>query len=765
MCKTSLSRAVCLTLLVVVASTTAMAQELNKLSLSTQMFLDEMAGRISFSAPHKSPVNGTAITDNFVSKRKVVRPIVEPVVLNGVKYISAFVRVTDRKAVSSLEALGVKIECEFLDGKLYTTLIPVDKINDVAAITSVTSVNVGTMCRPLTNAARQYSNVTDVLTYSDKARAAGLPNAFDGSGVLLGVIDSGIDFQHKAFKDKDGNSRIKRAYVVTSSGWYGYSQKDYGEGTSNAITTSQPTTDDTEEDHGTHTSSIAGGSSVILNGSTTTVTDDHAAATYGGMAPGADLFLAGIPLSETYIANAFQKICNYADAKGMPVVISNSWGAGYGPHDGTGEIADIVNQYFGDNHPNHVCLFASSNDAGTGGFHAYGQSSATNPLGTVVEYVSDYTDNFYGTPVIAWGRTKGVELRCKIIILNSSGSKVAESSTITPSANGASVTGLSSYISSGSLRVYSQSQNGKSGLTIETSGNYGMTLKSGYKMAVQVFPASGSTIVDMWSDGYSYFTNKPASSGYTWTAGDDDMSVCDEATIENAISVGAYSTKNKVVDYRNRTQNLNYYTVGDIAYFSSYATPEASPTGIVSPTISAPGATIVSAVNHLDTSGDFSYMNGNSDKYGYYRVNTDTGNPYGSMEGTSMATPAAAGIVALWLQAAKQVGKDLTVNDVKEIMKATAIHDSYTEGVHKANFGGGKIDALAGIKYILGDSELMLGDVNLDGKVDVDDANIIIAIILGKDKAENYDRRAYITDDDTIDVDDVNALIAIILGK
>ena len=63
------------------------------------------------------------------------------------------------------------------------------------------------------------------------------------------------------------------------------------------------------------------------------------------------------------------------------------------------------------------------------------------------------------------------------------------------------------------------------------------------------------------------------------------------------------------------------------------------------------------------------------------------------------------------------------------------------------------------------ESESLPGDVNLDGKVDIDDVNIIIAIILGKDDAANYDRRAYITDDDTIDVDDVNAVIAIILGK
>lgn len=62
-------------------------------------------------------------------------------------------------------------------------------------------------------------------------------------------------------------------------------------------------------------------------------------------------------------------------------------------------------------------------------------------------------------------------------------------------------------------------------------------------------------------------------------------------------------------------------------------------------------------------------------------------------------------------------------------------------------------------------SQLEKGDVNGDGTVDVTDVNIVINIVLGNARAEDYDGRAFITDDNDIDVSDVNALINIILKK
>lgn len=655
------------------------------------MFLDEQAGRITFEKPEviKRTAKAKGVSEKLAQDfaRIAARPIASPIEKDGVNYISAFIRTTDRTAVSELEALGVEIQCEFLDGKLFTALIPVDMIGKISDIAKVTRISVATKKIAFTNTAREKTNVDDVLVYSTDARNSGLPNSYDGSGVIMGVIDTGIDFNHVAFKDASGNSRIKQAYVYNGS-----TERTY---TGSQITSSL--TDDNSEDHGTHTSSTAGGSSVKVSGTTVTVTNDHSSATYGGMAPGSDLYLAGINgLNDTYLANAFQNICNYADQNNQPVVVSNSWGSQMGPHDGTGEFADICAQYFSDSNPNHICLFAASNDAGGNGFHVRGTASSSSPLGSVVSPYNISGYNLYlGIFANAWTRSTGSTLSCRVHVINSSGS-IVKSVDVNPNSGSYTTVNIgSTYIYSGSLIAYRDYVDSEKSQIVlrgygDSYGIGGLLLRSGYRLAVQFYPSNGSSEIDIWGgSSYNSFVNTPSVSGYTWTAGTDDGCYSDEATIPTAISIGAYASK-------NGGSNTSY-TIGDIADFSSWGTAANSPTGEFYPWITAPGARLIAGVNHNHTSGDYSYYDGVSADM---VVNSST-NPYAYMEGTSMATPTAAGIVALWLQVAKDNNIELTTSDIKTIMKETAITDSYTNGTNASHFGNGKIDALAGIKYIL----------------------------------------------------------------
>ena len=686
-----------------VPALTLWAQEQGrKFGWTTQMFLEEQKRLTEASAP--TPRRAPSLPPGCVMTSKPVRLIASPDTVGGVAYISCFIHLKDLNDLTQVTALGVEVEETFDGLDFITARVPVKKLQSLAAIDNVTSINVAQLMQPYTDVARQKTNADDILTRSDDAAAQGIATKFDGAGVVLGIIDTGIDFQHIAFKDKDGNSRIKRAYVYD-----GTDGKEYA-----AITATTPSTDDNTQDHGTHTATTAGGSSVIVSGGALTVTDDHANATYGGMAPAADLYLAGVKnLSDTYMMNALKKMVAYADQQGKPLVVSNSWGSHWGPHDGTGEWTDLISQYFGDNHPGHIILFSSSNQAGRskdnegGGFFVKkSEANSASPLATILRSATysncDGGFSYQGAMASAWS-TK--ELACRLYVLDSSTGEVMTSWNVTNTTS--SFSGLSTYYG-GSLTITIGPLNGKYRLIINSNDGLNTKsfsgesyYKSKYTLAVEVYPYSGSADVNMWGVGYNYFTNHLTTTGHTWMAGTDDMTVSDQSTITDVISVGAYVSKSSVTNYQGRSYNYNAGTLGDIATFSGYATAEQSLTGEAYPWITAPGAQVVAGVNHYHTAS--------VDKGSYFSsanasmlVVNDGTSPYGVMQGTSMSTPVAAGIVALWLQAARSVGKDLTVNEVKNIMAQTAISDGYTtSGPNASHFGHGKIDALAGIHYIL----------------------------------------------------------------
>ena len=216
-----------LLLLITVCFTVASAQTATmthpeKLSISTQMFLDELDGKINFDNTSNERLY-------MPGQSRLLKPVerryAAPEMIDGKMYISAFVWVGDDGDVVLMENEGVIVEERFDEG-LMTTLIPVDRINEVAAIAGVKRIEVASMMQPATDEARRTTFVNDVLGYTDAAVEAGLPGMYDGDGVIVGVIDRGIDFGHIAFQDKDGNTRIKRAYVYNGSSAIYY----YGEG-------------------------------------------------------------------------------------------------------------------------------------------------------------------------------------------------------------------------------------------------------------------------------------------------------------------------------------------------------------------------------------------------------------------------------------------------------------------------------------------------------------------------------------------------------
>src|SRR5205823_626423 len=70
---------------------------------------------------------------------------------------------------------------------------------------------------------------------------------------------------------------------------------------------------------------------------------------------------------------------------------------------------------------------------------------------------------------------------------------------------------------------------------------------------------------------------------------------------------------------------------------------------------------------------------------------------YAILAGTSMSSPAVSGIIALLLQANKQ----LTPQQVMDILNQSAIHDNFTGPGINNTWGGGKVNAYQAVKMAL----------------------------------------------------------------
>ena len=737
-----------LILIMAVSCTFAFGQNELKYTPSTQQFLSEhsseivlpqIGDKVPMAFNMTSPIN--VWSDPFVQKYRK-RKIASSEIYNGQEMISSFIGVANND-FSGIESLGVVIQSKF--DNLAIAMIPVNKIEQLAALENVTKIEVAEILDVYNDRQRSYTQAFDAITNSSAAQALGITSPYTGAGVILGVIDTGIDFQHKAFKDANGNSRIVRAYTLS--------------GTSNLTTYSTAsqinglTYDTNAEDHGTHTSSTAGGSSVIINGSDVTVTNDHANATYGGMAPEANLVLCGLSsLYTTAIGLGIQNICNYADQQGKPCVISLSLGSQNGPHDGTGSIASICQQYAGNN---HIIVYAASNEAmradffvqaGTstgGGMYASGTSTSAKPMLANLQKAwtnADGNVQLYASTMHAYARSSNVATALKFHVVDVTTGNVVYSSSAYTTGTTISLTGTTGlaqyfYSSSGNyneygdnaaIRISRSTSNNKYYWTIYTpvmiSRSYNDSDGDGvyngqYAFCVSVYPntAGQSSIIDIWESGQvCWFGNdltlsSSASNSYNLVKGNDECSVSDNACFPNVISVGAYVTRNSVTSSAGVTTDWSedYPNIGDHASFSSWQTAGYGPLGTALPTISAPGARIIAGINHYHTASvdDYSYW---GDYFKDDLVVNNNGSAYAAMEGTSMATPCVSGIVALWLQACLDAGKTPNPNYIKEVMSATWDTDEWTNGTapgaHGANTFGthGKINAIKGIQYILG---------------------------------------------------------------
>lgn len=608
------------------------------------------------------------------------RPAAKAKSVNGVEYINCFIAL-DGATISELESMGVRVDGEY--EQFVTAKIPVNKLEVVSELKGVKQVAIAKMKRHFTD---QAANVTNALKAWDGTNY-GLLDAYTGKDVVVGMIDIGIEFNHRAFKDANGNTRVKRVYLPSATSANGGSRPSIGGTTLSGYhytTASQIaalTTDYTEESHGTHTSGCATGSKVGV---------------YSGMAPDCDIVLCGLGEAgdDATILNCAKYIAEYAKSVGKPCVISISLGGTVGPHDGKSTISmgyDEIAQEYG-----AIILLAAGNEADITGYATKTLSSNTDEM---VVYPS-LTSSLNGYSLAHWSgfyNSTSDELKINMMIVNRNGQVQWQSGALSSASYASNASQLSSYFSS--LVQNGEDYGGISwaGAVDPNSGRYyieldafvGSARTTGNKLVFVVTGKAGN-VITAWSDcQYSQFATSATISGHTLTPGQYINSMSDDICGSKTISVGAAATRLTVpYNYGSSTGSFdNAYPEGDIADFSSYGTDY---NGVNHPFITAPGYAVVSSLNRYDESG---YISAN---YVSYRLSQGSYYDYwGYMSGTSMATPLSAGVVALYLQA----DPTLDVDGVKNVIANTAT--AYTNPQSPAmQRGHGIINALAGIEYI-----------------------------------------------------------------
>lgn len=554
-------------------------------------------------------------------------------------------------------------------GRLLIVRVPIDEIEKMAEAKGIKRVSIEQPVQ-LKNKVGRAATLQDKV--NEATDAAG--DALKGKGVVVGVIDTGIDYNHINFKDADGKSRVK--YVLNGS-----SMKEFK--TESQI--ASLTTDNTTEDHGSHVTGTAAGS--------------YSANGFQGMAPEADLALCGLnnSFSDANMLVCVKKIFDYAASVGKPAVINMSLGGNNGPHDGSDEICEGISTLVKEG---AIVVMAAGNEGGT---QLYLNKKFTATDGSVSSLLasssSESAGNTYESTIQAYtfdGKFPSVQF---FVYDNVNQKVLCKSDTIefskaqeywSLSSSTTAYSNFSQYYRSyggysPNIEVYSDKQGNTAGLQIELTGQ---SRKSGYYyIGVTFIGADGQEIHAWGADSYAEFRhgNNP-----DCVSGTDAGSINNMACTPSVISVGAWTASNTFTNLNGTVMRFgdSEYPLNKITYFSSYGVDM---NGMAHPDICAPGLGVISSLNSYYRYGH------NASSLASRATSGSRTYDWGPESGTSMATPAVTGIVATWLQ----YKPTLTTAEIRGIMQKTGVKDSYVLAGDPVQWGAGKIDAYAGLQEII----------------------------------------------------------------
>lgn len=660
---------------------------------------------------------------NFVSG-KLARATVKNNELRANVFIKA-----EKEALPAIKALGVEVNTLTANG-IMTANVPISKLQELAKLTGVMRIEAGVPVKKHMDSSAGTTGVN--LPDMNFPR---VDNA--GSGVISGVIDSGLNITHPDFWE-GSNSRVIAVWDHTLDPVDVENKTNSPEGfnygtvwTRDMINEGVALTDDTDG-HGTHvTGTIAGNGSASYEGKK-----------YTGLAPKSEILFVKFDFdnlknrnTDTCIIDGINWIFKMAEAQGKPSVINMSLGSSYGPHDGSTLQEQGIDSLTG---PNKIVVVSAGNDAITYGSKAFelwgpplhGDGNVKTPNDIVFKTAPNYTPSPNTDDYVFFDVWYPGTKTCQVQITSPSKKKYPASTT-GKNRNIWSTNGISGYYETEEGAIYVSngassnngwnSNNGDNNIYIEISDVFGVDPTRG-EWIVELIPTSiGTFNYNSWngtstSMNQTYFWYDSGTYVNTWGdllnphLSDSKMTIGSPASAKSVISVGAYQTKNEwparqYIDYtapylgfdfalqKYGVYPIDYYNpfqLGDLAFFSSRG-----PTrdGRTAPFISAPGVGIVASLSQT-------VLNNPNEDY-YRRLNRVEYNGYYSvLQGTSMSAPHVSGVVALLLEKANKTGIKPDPDKIKTYLKEGARTDQFVHARPNNDWGFGKVDASASLQLI-----------------------------------------------------------------
>lgn len=584
--------------------------------------------------------------------RKIDERIRSPRTLKDGSRGKILLRVTPGTSLSALRAAHPGVKFGSLSGGVVTARASDAAIDALADDARVQSIEASLRARPTVDVARSSSTSGGLALGAVFGTPATDLLGATGAGVVVGVVDSGIDYLHGDFITAGNTSRVLSIWDQTISSHtatggpfpagYNYgaeytnaqlNAKILGSGTINTFDT---------DGHGTHVASIAAGDGSATGGGLP-------AGSFQGLAPAADLIIVKTTFDTTDVVDAVNYIVAKAAAAGKRAVINLSLGLQLGPHDGTSTFESAIGAIAATT----PIVVAMGNDQ-TAKPHAGIDIGFGGSAGVVVS-----VDGAITFADVEFWHPPGDAYTVSVVLSGVSGS------TMAPAGINAVET-LSGHV----VKIFNGTNTGHpSGdkrVFIQVDRPAGFTA-SAINITFARTANGGTGRIDGWVD--------PGAQGVSFASYVDNTRTLGEpACAQNVFGVGAFVSKKF---WTSLNGNVYSYTtqsaLGNLAHFSSIG-----PTrdGRQQPEVSAPGDVIMGAMSAATTpAAVVDYIAADN----LHRV----------LRGTSMAAPVVTGILAARLQA----GPTRTPAQLREILRAQARADGATGTTPNFSWGYGKASA------------------------------------------------------------------------